>query len=437
MWPIVEKGVQDAAVAYWCGWHDAVGSASANEPPDPKWLQSKGIAYYRFRHCDVTGKEWIMRAERSVAAAFQLGIPLSKLNSILTTASSPILNALLDASSLAESQRRRFIETYFSLRSFESDLLSSFYISYETFDAAAQRRSFSNLFNKNVSKILVDATAEEERLSLLMGETARTARHMRSRVSEIEREVSDSADASHAAASRASELETQLGEFRSMVESATNVAARAASIASESRVKSQNLSAHADVAASILHMVREVAKHTNLLALNASIEAARSGDAGRGFAVVATEVKSLARQTAQAVDEVSDKVLEISTSSRLFEAAVLDIEQVILEISKTATILNSSSTRQIEVVEGIFLIVNEMSKSMRKTSEVISVVDNEATRISDRVDEIESQCMALGECMSTLHHSAEDFASEVGKALEVTLPSLKTLSLSPYHRCSG
>jgi methyl-accepting chemotaxis protein len=111
----------------------------------------------------------------------------------------------------------------------------------------------------------------------------------------------------------------------------------------------------------VIKVITSIAQQTNLLALNATIEAARAGEAGKGFAVVANEVKELAKQTAKATEDISQKIEAIQTDTKSAVDAIGMISGVIGQIND---ISNTIAT----AVEEQNATTNEMSRNVTEAA---------------------------------------------------------------------
>lgn len=118
----------------------------------------------------------------------------------------------------------------------------------------------------------------------------------------------------------------------------------------------------------VIKVISSIAQQTNLLALNATIEAARAGDAGRGFAVVANEVKELARQTAKATGDITNKISTMQSDTHL---AISSISSIFESVEKLSSISNTIAS----AVEEQTATTSEISRAMNDSKRGIERID--------------------------------------------------------------
>ncbi|MFH7030130.1 MAG: methyl-accepting chemotaxis protein [Heteroscytonema crispum UTEX LB 1556] len=124
----------------------------------------------------------------------------------------------------------------------------------------------------------------------------------------------------------------------------------------------------------VIKVITSIAQQTNLLALNATIEAARAGDAGRGFAVVANEVKELAKQTAKATEDISQKIEAIQTDTKSAVTAISDITVIINQINDIQNTIASAVEEQTATTNEISRNVAQAAKGASDIAKNIGIV---------------------------------------------------------------
>ncbi len=145
----------------------------------------------------------------------------------------------------------------------------------------------------------------------------------------------------------------------------------------------------------ITKVISSIAQQTNLLALNATIEAARAGEAGKGFAVVANEVKELAKQSAVAAEEITNKIMAIQETSGQSVSAVKNISATIDEISGSFNTVAASVEEQSATTNEVSRIISESGSAVEQISEVIRKVSSNAQESSSGAEQVQTAAKEL------------------------------------------
>jgi len=222
-----------------------------------------------------------------------------------------------------------------------------------------------------------------------------TAMHeMTATVQEVARNAEEASEASLAADQQAREGDKVVGEAIAQIE-------RLSREVSNSTEAMGHLQRESDKIGSVLDVIKSVAQQTNLLALNAAIEAARAGEAGRGFAVVADEVRSLAQRTQKSTEEIEELIAGLQTGTEKVASSLgssRGLTDSSVELTRRAGGSLGNITRTVSAIQA-------MNQQIAAAAEQQSAVAEEINRSVLNVRDVSEQASAASE--ETAASSAE------------------------------
>ncbi|WOF74526.1 methyl-accepting chemotaxis protein [Parvibaculaceae bacterium PLY_AMNH_Bact1] len=198
------------------------------------------------------------------------------------------------------------------------------------------------------------------------------------------------------------EMETSLG--------ATN---QAVSAGDDAKLKIGSLSDSVEKVSEVVAVITGIAEQTNLLALNATIEAARAGEAGKGFAVVASEVKDLANQTARSTDEIVAQISDIQQSTEAAVQSFDNISTALDRVQAVAQTIAGAVEKQNTATEEIASTADETRQASEEIAQSVASVSTEARKTSE-------QTVDLNRAIDSVTEMVRDLGADLNKVVRAS-----------------
>ena len=272
----------------------------------------------------------------------------------------------------------------------------------------------------NASTVSLVSNAEHIRhasseVSTAAGHQADATSAMAAAIEELTVSSNHISDSAHDTEQDSRDAMSLASEGTKRVEQATAAIQKIADTVSDASSRIHALEERAGQISSIANVIKDIAGQTNLLALNAAIEAARAGEQGRGFAVVADEVRKLAERTSTATTEIEQMILGIQGDTggavSAMNAALPEVEQGV-QLAGSA----SESLRSIEAGAGRTLDrIGDVASATREQSAASTSIAQRVEEIAQMVDQTTATIRGTADAALALEQIAQGLKGQVGR----------------------
>jgi methyl-accepting chemotaxis protein len=265
-------------------------------------------------------------------------------------------------------------------------------------------------------EVITDRLTLVETLEETSSQLGAAAEELSATATEMSKNSTQTSDQSQSAAAASEEVSkgvqtvaTNTEEMAASIKEIAKSSAEAADISKETMQRATDtnsmikaLGASSQEIGNVIKVISSIAQQTNLLALNATIEAARAGEAGKGFAVVANEVKELAKQTAKATEEITNKINAIQGDSKNAVDSIGGIAKVIEKLNGISMSIAAAVEEQTATTNEVSRVVQESSKGVSSIAETVKVVAGAAQQSSAGANQTLSAAKSLSDLATKL-----------------------------------
>ncbi len=310
-----------------------------------------------------------------------------------------------------------------ALETFKANLIESRRLAAEQEAERAAKERRANVvaaavseFEKSVSEVVTTVTSASTELEAAAGTLTSTAEATQQKSGMVAAASEQASGNVQAVAAATDEMTSSIHEIARQVQHSTEKARLAVADVKATDAKVTELLEAAGRIGDVVKLITAVAEQTNLLALNATIEAARAGEAGKGFAVVASEVKALAGQTAKATDAIGAQIAAMQQATREAANSIQAIGSTIVEVSDIATAIAAAVEEQGVATQEISRNVQEAAKGTVEVASSIVEVNQGAVETGSASAQVLAASQELSQQGDRLKAQVDAFLATVRAA---------------------
>ncbi len=249
-----------------------------------------------------------------------------------------------------------------------------------------------------------------------------SAEEMSANLNNVAAAMEQSATNTNMVASASEEMSATIGGVAQNAEKARGISDEAARKAVSASANMDELGNAANSIGKVVETITDISEQVNLLALNATIEAARAGEAGKGFAVVANEIKDLAKQTAEASQDIKNKIEGIQGTTATTVGQISEITQVITDVNdvvtKIAKAVEEQSVATSEIANNVAQVstgIQEVNENINQSSAVSGEISSGIAGVSVSMNEMSTSSGRVNISAQKLSRLSESLKSMVGQ----------------------